>query len=335
MDGHQMVHAKSVPQDVLERESNLPTISAIRAFALAAHYRNFSRAAEELGITQSGVSRAVRSIEDATGIALFERTGHGLVLTEPGALYLSEVTEILTNLGAATLRLSISRSGTEQLKVATVPSLGSRWLAPRIGRFLKANANVQITVTASIGQFSFESTDIDAAIHYGTNSWPGAQSEFLMDEVLIPVARPDIVPAGATAKVLLDMTLIHHTHRPTAWRDWFRDVGLDHPNPVAGPTFEQYQMGIEAALAGLGPILMPPFMIIDEITSGRLVPLHDMVVPSPWSYHLIYPRVKRTKPSLQKFRTWLRSEAKRTTAQTAQIFGEKGKPGSASAADRG
>ncbi|PZU80436.1 MAG: hypothetical protein DI528_22445 [Shinella sp.] len=79
-------------------------------------------------------------------------------------------------------------------------------------------------------------------------------------------------------------------------------------------------MGIEAALSGLGPILMPPFMILDELNSGRLVPLHDMVVPSPWRYYLIYPRLKRSKPSLQKLRTWLRGEAKRTAEQTAQIL---------------
>lgn len=311
---------KSVPQDVIQRESNLPTIAALRAFVLAAQYRNFSRAADELDITQSGVSRAVRSIEEATGTPLFERTGHGLVLTEPGVLYLGEAAEILSNLGAATFRLSTFRSGVETLQIATVPSLGSKWLSPKIGKFLKTNSDIQITVTASIGHFSFETTEIDAAIHYGTNSWPETQSEFLMDEMLIPVCIPSLAKGSTVASQLLDMTLIQHTHRPTAWREWFRDVGLSHPNPTAGPTFEQYQMGIEAALSGLGPILMPPFMVMEELQSGRFVPMHDMLVPSPWSYHLIYPRVKRSKPSVQKFRAWLRSEAKRTTAQTAQLF---------------
>lgn len=310
----------SVPQDAVDREGNLPSIAALRAFVLSAQYRNFSRAADELQITQSGVSRAVRSIEDASGTPLFERTGHGLVLTEPGAMYLAEAIEILGNLGSATLRLSTFREEAKRLQIASLPSLGSRWLAPRIGRFLDANPDVELTITASIGQFSFEGTDVDAAIHYGSDTWPDTQAEFLMDEVLIPVCRPDLVPRNADATALLSMRLIQHMHRPTAWREWFKTVGLNHPNPVAGPVFEQYQMGIEAALAGLGPIIMPPFMVTDEIMTGRLVPLHDTVVPAPWRYYLIYPRVKRSKPSLQKLRHWLRSEAKRSSDQTAQLF---------------
>jgi LysR family transcriptional regulator, glycine cleavage system transcriptional activator len=310
----------TVPQDAVDREGNLPTVAALRAFVLSAQYRNFSRAADELQITQSGVSRAVRSIEDATGTPLFERTGHGLVLTEPGNVYLAEAMEILANLGAATLRLSTFRSEAKRLQIASLPSLGSRWLAPRIGRFLDANPDVELTVTASIGQFSFEGSEVDAAIHYGSDAWPDSQSEFLMDEVLMPVCRPDLAPKVGDATVLLHTRLIQHTHRPTAWREWFKNIGLNHPAPTAGPTFEQYQMGIEAALSGLGAILMPPFMVLDELTSGRLVPLHDMVVPSPWRYYLIYPRLKRSKPSLQKLRSWLRVEAKRTTEQTAQMF---------------
>ncbi|TGR28009.1 LysR family transcriptional regulator [bacterium M00.F.Ca.ET.141.01.1.1] len=312
---------KPAHRDAVERESNLPTIAALRAFVLSAQYRNFSRAADELEITQSGVSRAVRSIEDATGALLFERTGHGLVLTEPGALYLTEATEILSNLGAATLRLSTFQSGSERLHIATLPSLGSRWLAPRIGRFLNANPTIELTVTASIGQFSFEASDVDAAIHYGTDAWPDSQSEFLMDEVLIPVCRPDLIVGGkADPSALLGMRLIQHSHRPTAWREWFREIGMSHPNPTAGPVFEQYQMGIEAALAGLGTILMPPFMVLEELTSGRFVPLHDVPVRSPWSYFLIYPRTKRSKVAVQKMRSWLRAEAKRTVEQTARIF---------------
>lgn len=312
------------PRDAIERESNLPTIASIRAFVLSAQYRNFSRAAEELQITQSGVSRAVRSIEDATGTPLFERTGHGLVLTEPGAAYFAEMTELLASLGAATLRLSTFRSASERLHIASLPSLGSRWLAARLRRFLELNPAIELTVTGNIGQFSFDGTDMDAAIHYGTDSWPDSQSEFLMDEMLVPVCIPSLPGRNRRdASALLDLTLIQHSHRPTAWREWFKDVGLHHPNPTAGPVFEQYQMGIEAALSGLGAVLMPPFMILDELAAGRFVPMHDMLVRSPWSYYLIYPRIKRSKPAIQKLRTWLRGEAKRTVEQTARIFGAR------------
>ena len=306
------------PRDAVERETTLPSLAALRAFVLAAHYRNFSRAAEELGITQSGVSRAVRSIEDLAGVLLFERTGHGLVLTEPGAAYLQDISAVLSNLGTATLRLSTYRAGAESLHIATLPSLGSRWLAGRLVRFLRNNPAIEVTVTAQIGYFDFEGTDIDVAIHYGSEAWPGSLSEFLMDEVLLPMCHPSLVPSGAqaTARLLFDLTLIQHTHRPTAWREWFREVGIEHPRPGAGPRFEQYQMGIEAALARLGAILMPPFMVLDELAGRRLVALHDVPIRSPWRYYLVYPKAKRGKPSVQKFRAWLRGEARRSSEQS-------------------
>lgn len=312
----------STPIDAIEREGNLPSLTGLRAFILAAQYKSFSRAAEELNITQSGVSRAVRSIEEITGTPLFERTGHGLVLTESGAAYFEEVSTLLSELGAATLRLATYKSTHESLNIATLPSLGSRWLAPRLIRFLKQNPTIDISVTGRIGHFEFEGSNLDAAIHYGSEAWPGSLSELIMDEVLVPMCAPALIRKGVVpnARLLFELTLIQHTHRPTAWREWFKDVGIDHPQPNQGPRFEQYQMGIEAAISGLGAILMPPFMVIDELTSGRLVLLHGVPVPTPWRYYLVYPKGKRSKPGVQKFRTFLRAEARRTAEQTLQLM---------------
>ncbi|MBB4234741.1 LysR family transcriptional regulator [Rhizobium esperanzae] len=312
----------AAPPDAIDREGNLPSLTALRAFVSASNNRSFSRAAEELGITQGGVSRAVRSIEEATGTQLFERTGHGLVLTESGAAYLEEVSSILSELAAATLRLSTYNRTSETLNIATLPSLGGRWLAPRLVRFLKQNPTIEISVTGRNGQFDFEGSAIDAAIHYGSEAWPGSMSERIMDEVLVPMCSPALLKSGtpADARLLVDLTLIQHLHRPTAWREWFKDVGIDHPHPNTGPRFEQYQMGIEAANSGLGAILMPPFMVMEELQSGRLVPLHKVAIPSPWRYYLVYPKSKRSKPAVQKLRTWLRGEARRTEEQTLQLL---------------
>jgi DNA-binding transcriptional LysR family regulator len=308
----------TTPRDAVERETPVPSLAALRAFVLSAQYRNFSRAAEELGITQSGVSRAVRSIEDLAGVTLFERTGHGLVLTESGAAYLADVRAVLTDLGAATLRLSTYQKKSEALHIATLPSLGSRWLASRLPRFIARYPDIDVTVTSQIGHFDFDETDVDAAIHYGSEAWPGTLSEFLMDDLLVPMCVPALARSrGRGAHPLFELTLIQHTHRPSAWREWFRGAGIDHPRPNAGPRFEQYQMGIEAALSGLGAILMPPFLVQEELASGRLVPLHDVPVRSQWRYWLIYPKSKRSKPSVQKFRAWLRTEAKRSASQFA------------------
>lgn len=319
------VSERTTPRDAIEREGAIPSLPALRAFVLAAHYRNFSRAADELNITQSGVSRAVRSIEELTGTILFERTGHGLVLTEPGAAYLEDIAAVLGELGAATLRLGTYKSGSETLHLATLPSLGSRWLAPRLVRFVRQNPGIDLTVSAQIGEFDFERSDVDATIHYGSETWPGTLSELLMDEVLVPCCAPALIDRRATpsARLLHGLTLIQHTHRPTAWREWFREVGIEHARPSDGPRFEQYQMGIEAALSGLGAVLMPPFMVMGELNSGRLVPLHDSPVSSAWRYYLIYPKAKRSKPAVQRMRSWLRVEARQTRDETLRLFSAK------------
>ena len=307
----------ATPREAVDREGGIPNLTALRAFVVAAQYRSFSRTAGELGITQSGVSRAIRSIEVGSGVKLFERTGHGLVLTEAGRAYHDEVSTLLLELQSSTLRLSTYNARSETLHVTSLPSLGGRWLAPRLTSFLRRNPTIDLTITAQHEHIDFEAGGYDAAIWYGSEAWPGTLSEFLMDEYLVPMCSAGLVPCGRPpeAALLQGMVLIQHTHRPTAWREWFKACGFEHAGPLSGPRFEQYQMGIEAAKTGLGAILMPPFMVQDELAAGALVALHGEPMLSPWRYHLIYPKSKRTKPSVQRFKTWIRREAKRTSDQ--------------------
>lgn len=300
----------------------LPPISALRAFLFSAQYRSFSQAAAELGVTQSGVSRAIKGIEEMTGAKLFERSGHGLILTEPGRAYLGEVEAILEDLGAATLRLSTFADTDESLTIASLPSLGGRWLAPRLKRFMAQYPRIDLCITAQVGHFDFEGSGVDAVIHYGNEAWSNSLSDMLMDEITIPACIPDLIPVGQNpnAGVLQKLKLIQHLHRPTAWRDWFRVAGIQHPQTMIGPRYEQYQMGIEAALAGVGAILMPPFMMTSELAQGRLVILDRTPVRSPWSYYFIYPQSRRSKPALQRFRYWIRQEARRTWDETKRVL---------------
>ncbi|WP_108659970.1 LysR family transcriptional regulator [Acuticoccus kandeliae] len=310
------------PRNVIDREGMLPPVSALRAFLFSAQYRSFSKAADELGMTQSGVSRAIKGIEDLAGATLFERTGHGLVLTEQGRVYYDDVQAIIDDLGAATLRLSTFADADETLSIATLPSLGGRWLAPRLHRFMAQYPRIEVRITAQIGHFDLAASGLDGVIHYGNDIWPDSLSEFLMDEVIVPAAIPRILPqyTAPSGLLLRDLTLIQHLHRPTAWRDWFRAAGIDHPRPMAGPRFEQYLMGLEAALSGMGAIMMPPFMMLSELADNRLILLDRAAVRSPWGYHLIYPKSRRTKPALLRFRRWLRSEARRTWSDTQRLI---------------
>ena len=313
-------HDLAVPGDVLDRERILPSTSALRVFVVAAQRKSFSRAADDLGLTQGGVSRAIRSIEVLVGRDLFERSPRGVVLTQAGLEYFQHVEAVLADLVAAGRQLGDYETSSQSLHVATLPSLGSIWLAPRLYRFAARHPEISLSVTANIGIIDLARSDIDCVIHYGTEAWPaGARSELLMQESLLPVCSPELVPpdAGPDASLLLKLPLIQHTHRPTAWRDWCQQIGLQHPAPTAGCHFEQYQMGIPASVAGLGAALMPPVMVADELASGELVPLHTEPLPSRWQYHFVFPEAKRHNPSLQRFRSWIVAEARQSERQAA------------------
>jgi LysR family transcriptional regulator, glycine cleavage system transcriptional activator len=295
------------------REFVTPPLSALRALESAAHHLSFSRAADELGVTQSGVSRAIRSIEQLAGVALFERTGHGLVLTEPGRSYLKKVEALLGELETATRDLATYRASAFDLRIATLPTFATRWLVPRLRRFLARNASINLDLVARIEPFEFEGSGIDGAIHYGSDAWAGTLRDHLMDETLVPVAGPGLLPAArAPADAFGGLPLIQHSHRPTAWREWTQETGWRHPGPERGVCFEQYNMGIAAALAGVGVALLPLFMIREEIASGKLIALTEREVASRWSYFFVYPETKRTNPALQRFRTWLVRETHAT-----------------------
>lgn len=301
------------------REFVTPPLSALRALESAAHHLSFSRAADELGVTQSGVSRAIRSIESLAGVTLFERTGHGLVLTEPGRSYLKKVEALLGELETATRDLATYRARAFDLKIATLPTFATRWLVPRLRRFLARNASLNLELVARIEPFEFEGSGIDGAIHYGSDAWAGTLRDHLMDETLVPVAAPGLLPAGrAPEDAFAGSPLIQHAHRPTAWREWAQETGWKHPGLERGVRFEQYNMGIEAALAGVGVALLPHFMIREEIASGKLTMLAQKGVASRWAYYFVYPEAKRANPALQRFRAWLVRETHATaTARKA------------------
>ena len=192
--------------------------------------------------------------------------------------------------------------------------MGSLWLAPRLSDFTRRNPQIALAVVESIGIVDFAHGNIDCLIHYGSSAWPeGARSETLMQETLVPYAPPMLLKGRTpSAALLLDLPLIQHTHRPTAWRDWFQAVGLSRPGATLGHRFEQYQMGIRAAAGGLGAVLMPPFMVEQEVADSSLVALHDTPITTGWTFQFVSPDTKRQNPAVRRFRTWLISEIRQT-----------------------
>ncbi len=306
------------------RRGFLPPIGSLVAFECAARHESFSRAAEELHLTQGAISRQIRALEDLVGVALFDRVRQRVVLSEAGRAYLADVRTTLGDLGEATHRVMGFAGVRGVLDLAVLPTFGARWLVPRLPRFLAGHPEVTINLAARIEPFDFAGEAFDAAIHVGQPVWAGGVLEHLMDEEVVPVADPGFAERFALAapRDLEAAPLLHQSTRPTAWADWFGAVGHTTEAAWRGPRFDQFSMVSEAAASGLGAALVPRFLVEEELASGRLVELFPMPLSTRSAYFLVRPESKGRSALLQAFGDWLVAEAKAEGART-------GVPGSA------
>ncbi|MCJ8141006.1 LysR substrate-binding domain-containing protein [Falsirhodobacter halotolerans] len=282
--------------------SLVPDLTALQTFAAAARHGNFTRAAEELNLTQSAVSRQIKDLEAQLGVALFERVRQRVVLSTAGQRLLPGVDHILAQTEALALRAVGSRDVTDHLTVATLPTFGSRWLMPRLPDFLARHPGVQVTLMTPNHPFDLAEAGVDVAIHYGKPFWPDARCTYLCRETLMPVAAPALAdrPFGP------DLPLLHLESRPMLWPEW---LALQHEEVDAyrGHRFDQFALMIEGALAGVGAGLIPTYLIERELREGRLRILRDAPLTTEAAYYTVLPEHKASDPLCNAFTAWMRT----------------------------
>ena len=289
----------------------IPGTELLIAFETAARHQSFTRAAEELCLTQSAVCRQISTLEAFLGIALFNRVKKRVTLSEAGLLYAKQVREYLRRMEHDTLSLMAHRGSGGVLELAVIPTFATRWLIPRLADFNARHPTITLDLTTRAEPFMFTDTQFDAAIHFGDPIWPGALTEYLFGEEMIPVCSPALL-AGRTnvaPEELAALPLLHQSARPDAWREWFDVAGRPHINAMGGARYETFAMLVEAAHAGLGVALVPRFFVLNEIASQALVVPSEYVLHNQRAYYLVYPENKIGSPSLQVFCQWLRDQA--------------------------
>ena len=286
----------------------LPSLTALQFFDAAVRHMSFTRAAADLHVTQSAVSRQIRELEAFLGQPLFHRIKQRLVLTEAGEAYAGAVRDLLNQAEAATLQVMAYNGRGGVLTVALLPTFGSRWLVPRLGDFITRHPDIQLNLVAQVKPFDFSGSGIDAAIHFGGDVWPDAVCHRLMGEVIVPVCAPSLLGGRPPLERPGDVArfpLLQLTTRPQAWNDWLRAVGMESLDGAHGPRFEEFHMVIQAAIAGLGMAVLPRFLIQEELASGRLTVACDRPVPSEQAYYLVHPEGKGDLYKVGVFRDWL------------------------------
>lgn len=293
----------------------IPSLQALACFAAAAHHESYTRAARELALTQSAVSRQITGLENYLGQALFRRTRHGVALTERGAAYARQIGPRLQALERDTLE-AMSGQGTDRsIMLAAVPTFASRWLIPRLPELARLHPELVVHIETRTRAFLFADTDFDAALYAGTAqqiaNWAGTRSTLLLPEELVPVCAPRLLRRGAqrTAQELAALPLLQQSTRPHAWREWFAANAVAAPFALAGPRYELFSMAVAAAVHGMGVALVPRMLIEDELERGLLVLACRQGLRSDRAYYLVTPERDAGKPALGLFRAWLQGAA--------------------------
>jgi LysR family glycine cleavage system transcriptional activator len=296
--------------------SRLPPLSAVRAFEAAARHQSFTRAAQELGMTQAAVSYQIKVLEDRIGVPLFTRLPRQVLLTPAGRHLAPAIGEAFEIMRAAFGGLSLSVDNV--LGLSVLPTIAAHWLIARLGRFQMAHPHLAVKLDASTDVVDLSREGYDIGIRSGSGDWPGLEAHFLLPSRFTPVCSPHLLremeirdPAD-----ILRLPLIGP--RDPWWGDWFAAAGVPNVNLSDRPdnTLGSQQFEGVAAMAGQGVAILNPFFFADEIASGRLVQLSDLVLEDKRGYWLVYSRARRRLPKIQAFRDWVLSEAARDTAQS-------------------
>lgn len=290
----------------------IPSTAALVAFESAARHQSFTKAADELALTQSAVCRQIAGLEEFLGIELFRRSRRGVKLTEAGLAYSRKVAAQLDAVERDTLA-AMGQQGAQGLELAVVPTFATQWLVPRLKEFQYLHPEVTVHLTNRTRPFLFADTAFDAAIYFGDGDWSGTEAHYLMPEEPVPVCSPELLGERAqfAAAELANLPLLQQSTRPYAWRQWFVAQGLNVPRDMSGPRYELFSMLAQAALHGMGVALIPPFLIQRELDAGLLVLAHPAaLLSSDRAYRLMIPERKVESAALRAFRDWLLQAAR-------------------------
>jgi DNA-binding transcriptional LysR family regulator len=289
----------------------IPSTAALIAFESAARHQSFTKAADELSLTQGAVCRQIAGLEAFLNIELFRRSRRGVKLTEAGQSYARRVAGQLDAVERDTLAV-MGQQGAMSIELAVVPTFGTQWLLPRLKDFQRLHPEITVNLTNRTRPFLFADTEFDAAVYFGDGDWSGTRAHLLMGENAMPVCSPALLDGQAqlSAEQIANLPLLQQTTRPYAWRQWFNAQGLNTPRDMTGPRYELFSMLAQAAIHEMGVALIPPFLIRRELDEGRLVVALNHPLPdNARAYYLIVPERKVESAALTAFRDWLVSEA--------------------------
>lgn len=287
----------------------LPPLNALRVFEVAARRLNFTRAAEELHVTNAAVSHQIKLLEDHLGIDLFKRSNNVLRLTDAGELYLPRIREGFKIFQQATDALL--NDNNVVLRVGVPPSFGSKWLVPRLYRFLNRHPHIRVEIVSEVDRTY---RDCDITIDFRRTQFADFRIEPFIATEVFPVCSPAMAKNLTSPADLDKYTLLHELSAMNdpdypSWKSWFATLGLPNVEARQGPLFTLALMALQAAIDGQGVALGQALLVEYDIAAGRLVRPLKVETALRLDYYLIYAADMKENPDFLAFHQWLLSEA--------------------------
>lgn len=290
--------------------AGLPSLIAIRAFEAAARLGGFAPAARELKTTAAAVSYHVRQLETQLGIDLFRRHAQRVELTAAGEVLAGNALSAFTTLRAGFAR-AVDADQT-RLRITALPTLGTVWLAPRLGGFRALHPELRVELDLSPDPRDLAGGGYDIAIRNGHGNWPGLRAVPLFPSVFTPLCAPSLAEAVRGLDDPDTPLRIPLLGRPDWWEIWYRDLG--HPvGPAAdrfGTTFSAEHLDVAGAIAGHGVAIGSPILFAADIAAGRLVQVHPRTATDGRAFWIVYPATRQLSPKIAAFRDWVAGETR-------------------------
>src|SRR6266700_157043 len=294
----------------------LPPLNALRAFAAAARHLSFTRAAQELHVTQTAVSHQMRILEQHLGSALFLRMPRRLALTAEGLAYAREIGHVFDRIADATAALR-ARPSRELLSVTTTQSVAALWLTPRLGRFIARHPHTDLRLVSTERFVDFAREPIDVGIRFGYGRYAGLRCEKVMDDELYPVCSPALLAGRRRGGLDLRRCTLLHDDSPDGWRRWLRAAGVARVDVASGHTFTDANLTLQAAADGHGIALGRHALVQPDLAARRLVRPFARSVPCEQAYYLVTSEHAADLPKVRRFRAWLLDEIASDQARRA------------------
>jgi LysR family glycine cleavage system transcriptional activator len=296
--------------------TRLPPIRAISVFEAAARHQSFTRAAEELGMTQAAVSYQIKRLEQRLGIALFRRASRKVVLTRAGEQLSPVVIDAFHALRGAFAHV-VERSENE-LAITLLPTIGANWLVPRLGSFQLANPKLAVRLDTSVPLVDLQQGEFDIGIRNGRGEWAGLAADLLLPSLFTPLCSPALLSTGTLTRPA-DLLRLPRMGRERWWREWLQKAGVDNPDLSVRPGIDLgvEQFEVTAAIAGHGVAITSPLFFQHELATGRLAQPFDLVLRDERDYWLAYPAQRRNSAKIKVFRDWILEEARGALAEQA------------------